>query len=455
MRIGPTRSRNDRGAVLVVAAAFCMVAALFLAFVVDIGNQRQNRRQLTTETDAVALGAAKDWAEASLASSFDGCEDASSAARLSVYNNPVKNALADPLCEFESPNPFQGFVTVLDREVADFAFGGVTGVEQGQTGASTTVAISVVKGGKLRPLALCLLDLDFASWRATGSPAEFDIFAPKFLDPLCMDDDKSPGNWSQVVLPPSKANQNDWTDDVEHGAGEDVVVNQKLDNLTGVGMNSAAQEFEALEGTVFFLPVYSHADTSGGSHVVYPVAGFLEVLLVSSDISGSTPSLRIRPLRFQDADTCCWANGFNVELAICDVGTIGGAAGSDLPSRCLRDLPDPVSTTSTTAPCSAHLQDPKSQTRGVTPVKGQVGTLDASVTFTYSLTNPLACPDELVATSKFGSATASVSASISGSTVTATFAEGLGDFHEGKVHEITLSTPAGTSLDVAGRLVAT
>lgn len=454
MRAVAIRGRSDRGAVLVIVAAFSIVSVLFLAFVVDIGNQRQNRRQLTTETDAVALGVAKDWASSSLASSYNECSDAPSASRLSVYNNPNKNPSPDPVCTYSSPNPFQGFVTVSDGETAEYAFDGVTGVAEGSTGSSSTVAVSVVEGGGLRPLGLCLNDVDLQSWLTTGSPAEFDIFAPKFLNPLCVDG-ASPGNWSQVVLPPSKANQNDWRGDVENGAQEDVSVNQKLKNLTGVGMNSAAQEFKALEGTDFFLPVYTYADKSGGSQVVYPVSGFLEVRLVSSDISGSSPSFRIRPLRLQTADTCCFANGFNVELSLCDVGTIGGTSGTDLSSKCLAPLPPPVTTSTTTAPCSATLSDPKSQTVGVTVDRGK-GRLNESRTFTYTLANPGSCGTSFTADVMRGSSTVvTVSGSLSGTTVTVTLPAGLEDFQRNRSYDIVLKTATSSTANNEGVLATT
>lgn len=444
------RRTGDRGAVLVVVAAFMMVAVLFVAFVVDIGNQRQNRRQLTTETDAVALAVAQEWADASL-TSWDECSDTLYASRLAVVNNPNQNAAANPACSFVSPNPFQGYVTVSDGETAEFAFGGVTGVEAGSTGASSTVAVSARRGGGLRPLALCALDPNLASWIATGAPAEFDIFATRGLVvPLCADT-TAVGNWGQVVLPPSRANQNDWTDDVENGAEDPVTVNQQLANLTGVGMNSAAQEFEALEGTDFFLPVYSYADRSRGSDVSYPVTGFVEVRLVGSDISGSSPSFTIRPLRYQTTGTCCFVNGFNAELELCDVGDIGGGTGSDRGSNCLATLPPAVSPTVPPPMCTATISGATSQASAVTVARG-LGGLASSVTYTYTLPTPAACTGSFTAAALRGGTTAAtVSATVSGGTVTATFPSGTTDFQPDRIYTIELRH-GSAPVEVSGRL---
>lgn len=361
MRANQLVRRDDRGAVLVIVSVFALVAVLFLAFVVDIGNQRQSRRQLTTETDSVALAVAREWAIDGLSSSFD-CDETSVDERLGAYNNPVRNASADPICRFDYTNaPFQGTVTVEDRERVDYAFDGVTGIDGSSTGSSTSVAVGTVPGGGLRPVGLCMLDPDIAQWAAaekdpalkaspTYDPGPFDIFLPRFLNPLCVDG-PSPGNWSQLVLPGAGNGASDFRDDVTNGAGEPVTVNESIPNYTGGGgLNSADTEFEALEGTIFNLPLYTYAERGNGSDVTYPVAGFLEVRLVTSTLDGQDLSFEIQPLRLQESGTCCFANEFNTEFAICDVGTAIGAAGSSLTENCREAIPPPVTTSSIPPP---------------------------------------------------------------------------------------------------------
>lgn len=341
--------RDDRGAVLVLVAVFAVVAVVFMAFVVDIGNQRQSRRQIATASDSVALAVARDWANSGLAAGFD-CEDTTVDERLGAYNNPVKNAAADPVCTFDRTNaPLQGSITVTDEEGVDYAFGGVTGVQQGSTGAATTVAIGTVPGGGLRPVGLCLLDPDISQWVAaeedpalksspTYDPGPFDIFLPKFLDPLCTDGN-SPGNWGQLILPGAGTGAAEFRDDVENGAAEDVSVNDEIPNYTGGGgLNSADAEFEALEGTIFTLPLYSFADRGNGSDVTYPIAGFLEVRLLSSTLNGQNLSFLIQPLRVQQSGMCCFVNEYNAELTVCDVGTLAAQPSASVTTNCRATL---------------------------------------------------------------------------------------------------------------------
>lgn len=437
MRTNQLIRRDDRGAVLVIVSVFALVAVLFLAFVVDIGNQRQSRRQLTTETDSVALAVAREWATDGLRSSFD-CDQTNVDERLSTYNNPVQNAAADPECLFDYTNaPFQGTVTVGDREDVDYAFDGVTGVDDSSTGSSTSVAVGAIPGGGLRPVGLCLLDPDIAQWTAaeqnpalkalpTYEDGPFDIFLPKFLNPLCTAG-PSPGNWSQLVFPGAGNGASEFRDDVENGAAEPVTVNDEIPNYTGGGgLNAADTEFEALEGTIFNLPLYSYADRGNGSDVTYPIAGFLEVRLVESTLNGQNLSFLIQPLRFQDAGTCCFVNEYNAEFAICDVGTTAGLASSSLTDNCRATIPTPVTTSSIPPPAECvgeTITDELVRSLAINPANDR-DKLTQAASFEFTVEDSDDCGEitvEVVGGSPPGNNTAPSSVTLEGNTYTATF----------------------------------
>lgn len=424
-----SRMSGERGAVLILVAVFAIVAVIFIAFVVDIGNQRQSRRQLATASDSVALAVAREWANAGLSASFD-CDNTNADERLAVSNSPTKDPAARATCSFDRTNaPRQGSITVLDDALVDYAFEGATGLPTGSVGASSTVAIEDAPGGGLRPVGLCMLDPDLQQWVAaeqspalkalpTYDPGPFDIFLPKFLNPLCTDG-PAPGNWSQLILPGAGNGAAEFRDDVENGAAEDVSVNDSLPNFTGGGgLNSADDEFEALEGTIFNLPMYTQAVRTGPSpsDVDYPVAGFLEVRLIESTLNGGHLSFVLQPLRFQDSGACCFVNEYNAVLSLCDVGTIQGQPGSSVTTNCRATLTSATtstttsttststtttstststststtttSTTTTTAPCTASAISPSAE---VTHQLNSQGQTTANIDWTVTLANGAAC----------------------------------------------------------------
>lgn len=342
------RNRRDDGAVLVIVAAFSIVAILFLAFVIDIGNQRQNRRQLTTQTDSVALAVAQDWADNRLSATYDCDTNGGFDEALAISNSPVSNASPDYECEFDSIGRRRGVVTVWDRETVNYDFGGFTGVDEGRTGALTRARVMAAPGGGLRPLALCALEPQLAQWLL-----EFSANVAPSQDTITFDKDGvgcggSSGNWGLVQVPGAGNGQNEWRDVVLEGAPEDAAVGDLLPPQTGIGMNSAEDVFDQVRITepIFHLPVYQNnpglPPGGPGNNARYQVLGFLEVELIDFEANGSTADLTIRPLSYDASGPCCNITPFNAQYAICDVGTIGGVRDSSVDSACLPPFTPPV-----------------------------------------------------------------------------------------------------------------
>lgn len=404
MRVASSQRRRDEGATLVIAAAFFLVAAIFIAFVVDIGNQRQNRRQLTTATDSAALAVARDWSSAGLDPTFD-CDDTLIDETLSAANNPVDNPTPTYSCSFTDVVPFRsGVVTISSTERVEYALGGVTGVDESSTGSLTSVRVQPVIGGGLRPVAVCSEDFDTTGWT---NPSPGVLVNPNPATTVITMTNVSGnaagsgpcdvvGNWNQVLfrednICPGQENAgggaNEFGDQYENGSPFDVAVNECVSRVPGTGgFNSA--DAEAIEGTVVAFPVFDSAE--GGGAGIYLVKGFLEVYVVDvvTGPPGNTTTFLLQPRRYLSQGTCCLLNDFNAEQTVCDTGTLNGDANADSTVNCAaRDLSgNPPEPPIPPEPACEVTVSPPSQ-----PVPRVGGRTATAVTFTVLLSDELDC----------------------------------------------------------------
>lgn len=158
------RRQDERGAVLVIFAAFLIVAVLMLAFVIDIGGLREEKKEVTLSTDAAALAVASELDLRTFAAGTYDC------AEVPVRGEAYPVARADELAErFLTENggtlddgcrvvvtgPRRGYVVIGGQESVDYAFGPVVGQDSGTvSGVSASVA-RVDAGGGLRPIGVC------------------------------------------------------------------------------------------------------------------------------------------------------------------------------------------------------------------------------------------------------------------------------------------------------------
>lgn len=165
--------RGERGAVLVIFAAFTIVAVVMLAAVVDLGDQRQERKELTLSTDAAALAAAglADTEDPQLTTETPGTlVDCGSVGISPEAENPeafldVQEAVEEYLkrngdsqpvdCKVVRSNFKEGYVVVSANEIVDYAFGPALGLENGGVSGASVAAIEVDTGGGLRPIGIC------------------------------------------------------------------------------------------------------------------------------------------------------------------------------------------------------------------------------------------------------------------------------------------------------------
>lgn len=167
------RGAGERGAVLLIVAVFAIVAVIMLAAVVDLGDQRQERKEVTLSTDAAALAAAGlADAEDDYLRSFDrgvlvDCvqvgisETAKNQAGFSNVQEVVddyllRNGESNPVdCKVARTDYKEGYVVVSADEIVDYAFGGAIGVSQGGVSGASVAAIQVNGGGGIRPVGIC------------------------------------------------------------------------------------------------------------------------------------------------------------------------------------------------------------------------------------------------------------------------------------------------------------
>lgn len=334
MRVIDRGRRDDRGAVLIVVAVFAIVAVIFLAFVIDIGDQRQDRRQLTTATDAASLDIAQQWADESLVP-LSGWSTVSNVSDTVTYdctatlvdneyldnNRPVD--VGDYSCEAVLKSQQLGSVSVFAKGTTQYAVAPAIGITEGKVRSTTSVRLTSSRGGGLRPFTICALDADVRQWfNAGGSPLgkEITLGGDKFLPPEC---GQNNGNWGFVVFATQANGQKSLAETIREGsvdplasfdngangnesdpyADEKAICRSDADespqtlyddqdpvtcvfNSTGAGgwnNNNALDAFDYLidNEITFSLPIYGEIQPiGGGQQAGFPIIGFAEVQMV-------------------------------------------------------------------------------------------------------------------------------------------------------------------------------
>lgn len=382
MRVNKRVRRDERGAVLILVATFMIVAVIFLAFVVDIGNQRQDRRQLATATDAAALDVANRWADKSLeplddfvpigANRWDCTQDADSYLQA---NRPVD--AGDYSCEAFFVNGQYASVSVFADGRTDYQVAQAVNIDDGPIASTTSVRLRSTVGGGLRPFTVCARDVDVTAWMNSGGATVEDITlgGDKFLPDEC---GQNNGNWGFVVFETQGNGQKTLAEIIRDGSVDPVASfdngpngnpadpyqDEKavcLDdgdespqtlyddqdpvtcvfNDTGAGgwnNNNALEAFDYLvdNDIVFNLPIYGEIQTLGpGQQTGFPIIAFAEVQLIDYNKAqgGDENDLTLRFLKLSSGE-CCDVNESNAQVEICDVGTPGGQVLPNFAGNC-------------------------------------------------------------------------------------------------------------------------
>ena len=167
------RGEGERGATLIIFAVFLVVAVVMLAAVIDLGGQRQERKELTLSTDAAALAGASvaNTEDSDLLTAGNGVlVDCVQVGISSTSPNPdsfanVQAAVDDYLlrngessrvdCKVARTSFKEGYVLVSADEIVDYAFAPAIGLDSGSVSGVSVAAIEVNNGGGLRPVGIC------------------------------------------------------------------------------------------------------------------------------------------------------------------------------------------------------------------------------------------------------------------------------------------------------------
>ncbi len=516
MRVNERAARDERGAVLIIFAVFVLVAVVFLAFVIDIGNQRQDRRQLTTATDASALDVAYEWVRAGdYSPGYYPGGDCNLRATLYLDRNRVVDP-GDHSCVATYQGAQVGYVSVFAGGDTPYAIAPVFGQDSGRIGSATSVRITPVDGGGLRPFAVCVNDSpelnEWLRWQAGLGPEpvpSFDdiiIGGPKFLSDGCTQnnanwgfvqfasqDNGTPGVTESLeegsvdpiaTVPAAFYENGDTAGDLRDDDADDVADACELTyaaqtpsdfclfeatGANGWNSNGPMEAFQQLmdDGTVFNLPLYGAAqpDAAGpGSSTGFPIVGFLEVRLLAycddpatvkaaAEVAagacngGNDNFVHVELLGVATGD-CCNINADNAQLEICDVGTIGGGAGSTLAVDCgtgggssgggppVNPPPDP---------CEVLSFTPPDQTVVVTNNNG--GTLTSDVVVDIEVADTSDCANVVVEADKGNGQTPDATVSLSGSTFRATWPAGTTQFSKDSTFDVVVTADGSAVLD--------
>ncbi|MCO8126944.1 Tad domain-containing protein [Acidimicrobiia bacterium EGI L10123] len=359
--------RDERGAVLIIVAAFALVSIAFLAFVIDIGNQRQNRRQLTTATDASALDVAQEWANYELDATLAGFTSlggdkydctSKAVATLQANNEGVAFPIGEVSCVAEFRTTY-GVVTVGASEEVQYAIGGAVGVSSGGTGSTTSVRITGPAQGGLRPFGLCANEPSIKSWLEADDQTPKVVQSERFLPDKC---GNSSGGWGLLDLlggsnpAVAKAYSEGYGESVQLSPDPDQCIDTTPKSCftasTGAKWNGGPikDALDFLEGPSgcaeggieFSLPLYQTVVDPGGKQAKFPISGFARVQLMCYATGGSNGNtITLKLLDFDEEGPCCGGiTATNRLLEVCDVGTIGGSVGPKFVSNC--GAPPPV-----------------------------------------------------------------------------------------------------------------
>lgn len=178
MRTSHLSRRGERGAVLIIVSVFCLVAVLMLAFVIDLGAMREQKRDVTLSTDAAALAAANSANLKGFLTGSYKCKDIPSnkvgvtvedVARDYLQKNDRTVPASFP-CDVEVAGPNSAYVVVGATETVEYAFGELVGQSSAPVSGASIAAVNSSVGGGVRPIGLCARELSLNNKPSSSVP---------------------------------------------------------------------------------------------------------------------------------------------------------------------------------------------------------------------------------------------------------------------------------------------
>jgi hypothetical protein len=275
-----SRTRDERGAVALIAALSMVMILGGAAISVDLGNAWQSQRQLHTATDSAALSAAEVYALKG-----NGCDSVAGS-----YITQNDSSSTKTSCTTGTGNASSsGYVTVGASKTVDWRFvNQANKVIHSQTSAEWGLPASA-EG--MRPFALCTDFAPFKAWMndpagPAGTSATIQVpFTKNGLG--C---GQSPGNWAFLDYDGTAGGANDLKDWFANGYPDPVSFPSNIMPQTG-HVSSLQSTLDTLvsNSTVFPIAVYDIVNGTG-NNAVYHAVGVVRVQLIGFSITGSQSS---------------------------------------------------------------------------------------------------------------------------------------------------------------------
>ncbi len=161
---------GQRGAVLPIVAVFVLVAVVMLAAVIDLGHQRENKKEITLSTDAAALAGASvadtevsaltsqpagtlvDCSSVTISPAAENSEGFTYVSEMVDHYYDDRNGGTNvPDCKVARMSYRRGYVLVSAHEIVDYNFAPAFGQDTGGVSGVSVAAIVDFFGGGLRP----------------------------------------------------------------------------------------------------------------------------------------------------------------------------------------------------------------------------------------------------------------------------------------------------------------
>lgn len=284
-------TRDERGATLIITAMFFIVAALMLAFVVDLGLERSEVKQTTLSTDAAALAAASaiDFSDPQASGSGVDCAlvDSTDPNHSTVQDLvdgywAVNAGQGAPACTiyFHATAPRTAYVTVEGTNTVEYSLAGVTGVESSEVRGTSSALVASAAGGNLYPVGMCGAEAN----DALGGDDSVVYDPPQpisfvFSNAEC----GGSGNFRQVQFDPSRTGdecggEGMWCYDFKNGGYPGAP--QFVESDTGTNWQRAEEGIVPLveDGTHIWIVAVEY-DSGSGTGAIYEVTHFVEVVI--------------------------------------------------------------------------------------------------------------------------------------------------------------------------------
>ena len=273
--------QNESGSVLVIFAAFMVVALGFSALVIDLGALRLERSRLINAVDAAALAGARELPNTSLAEEI--------AKSYAAMNGVLTDNVS---VSFGTQNET---ITVEATASRDYFFAPVLGISSGSTRAQATAAAGNI-GGIAGLIPIGIQENVYNTLSASAEPHEQVLITKDNFGTI------GSGNWGWVNLSyPDNPTTHDQIKYITEGYPGMIYVGSIIGVDTGANIGTPANMKKGLADTldgyianedVLYIPIIEDKYISGSSQQV-EIKGFAAIILKGYDADSATSQFSI------------------------------------------------------------------------------------------------------------------------------------------------------------------